>query len=127
MHHVAVAVRDLDAAEAFATRAFGFPVVNRLDTATLRAVFLACGPALVELVEFTDPGVVDSRLGDQAAAIDHIALAVPNLDDAIRALTAHGVETAEPQPIVLPAGHMHFTRPESSAGVRWQLLETPGT
>jgi catechol 2,3-dioxygenase-like lactoylglutathione lyase family enzyme len=125
MHHVGIVVRDLDQAEAFVAAAFALPVVNRLASAELgmRAVFLACGPALVELVEFTDPQVVRERLGDRVAAIDHVALQVADLDAAARTLAAHGVATVAPAPATTPAGRMHFTRADTSAGIVWQLLE----
>jgi catechol 2,3-dioxygenase-like lactoylglutathione lyase family enzyme len=95
LHHVGIVVRDVDQAEAFVTAAFGLPVVNRVDSPALgvRAVFLACGAAMVELVEFSDPQLVRDRLGDRVAAVDHVALRV------------------------------HFTRPDTSAGIIWQLLE----
>jgi hypothetical protein len=48
---------------------------------------------------------------------------VADLDAAVRALAAHGVETVEPVPTALPNGRMHFTRPDTSAGIIWQLLE----
>jgi hypothetical protein len=89
----------------------------------MRAVFLACGPALVELVEFADPQLVRDRLGDRVAAIDHVALAVADLDDAVQALGAHGVETVHAVPATTPSGRMHFTRADTSAGIVWQLLE----
>jgi methylmalonyl-CoA/ethylmalonyl-CoA epimerase len=125
LHHVGIVVRDVDQAEAFVTAAFGLSVVNRVDSPALgvRAVLLACGPAMVELVEFADPQLVRDRLGDRVAAVDHVALRVADLDAAVRALAAHGVETVEPVPTALPNGRMHFTRPDTSAGIIWQLLE----
>lgn len=125
LHHVGIVVRDLDAAEAFVTGAFGLPVVNRLASTELgmRAVFLACGPAVIELVEFADADVVRDRIGDRAAAIDHVALRVADLEEAVQALAAHGVETVSAAPITTPAGRTHFTKAPSSAGISWQLLE----
>jgi len=68
-------------------------------------VFLACGPTMVELIEFADPQLVQDRLGDRVAPIDHVALQVADLQGAS------------------PLGRMHFTRADTSAGVIWQLLE----
>jgi catechol 2,3-dioxygenase-like lactoylglutathione lyase family enzyme len=125
MHHVGVVVRDLDRAEAFVATAFGLPVVNRLASEELgmRAVFLACGPVLVELIEFSDPQVIQDRLGDRAAAIDHLALQVADLDAAVQALGAHGVATLLDAPLVTPVGRTQFTKGETSGGIVWQLLE----
>jgi catechol 2,3-dioxygenase-like lactoylglutathione lyase family enzyme len=126
MHHVGIVVGDLDRAEAFLTDAFGLPVVNRLASEELgmRAVFLACGAGVIELVEFADAAVAEARLGGRAAAIDHVALQVGDLDRAVEALAAHGVRTATPAPLTTAAGRTHFTEAASSGGIVWQLLET---
>ena len=125
MHHVGIVVRDLDAAEALVTTAFGFAVVNRLASEALgmRAVFLACGPVLVELAEFSDAQVVQERLGERAAAIDHIALQVTDLDAAVQALASHGVATLLDTPLETPVGRTQFTKDDTSGGIVWQLLE----
>jgi catechol 2,3-dioxygenase-like lactoylglutathione lyase family enzyme len=125
MHHVGVVVADLDAAEALLTGAFGLPVARRLTSEALgmRATFLACGPITVELVEFSDPEVARQRLRGAAAAIDHLALQVDDLEAAVGALAAHGVATAHDQALVTPAGRTHFTRAETGGGIVWQLLE----
>jgi catechol 2,3-dioxygenase-like lactoylglutathione lyase family enzyme len=125
MHHVGIAVRRLEDAEAFVTTAVGLPVVKRLDSAELglRMVFLDCGPVLVELIEFADPELVRQRLGDRTAVIDHIALEVPDLDHAREVLAGHDVNTIHDVPMTTPLGRTHFTRPDTSAGVIWQLLQ----
>jgi catechol 2,3-dioxygenase-like lactoylglutathione lyase family enzyme len=125
LHHVGVVVADLDAAEALFGAAFGLPVAHRLASEELgmRAVFLAAGPVTIELVEFADPEVARERLRGGSAAIDHVALAVGDLDAAIQALAAHGVRAAQERPLVTPAGRTVFTRAETSGGIAWQLLE----
>jgi len=124
-HHVGIVVRDLDQAEAFVTAAPGLPVANRLVSPDggLRMVFLACGPTMVELIEFAGAQLVQDRLGDRVAPIDHVALQVADLQGAMHALAAHGVNTVEAVPTTSPPGRMHFTRADTSAGVIWQLLE----
>ena len=128
MHHVGIVVRDLEQAEAFVTGVVGLPVVNRLSSEALGVsmVFLDCGPTLVELIQFADPQIVQSRLGDRVAAIDHIALEVADLEHVTRTLAGHGVETVQPVPSTTPLGRFHFTRPDTSAGIIWQLLELAG-
>jgi methylmalonyl-CoA/ethylmalonyl-CoA epimerase len=125
MHHVGIVVRALEDAEAFVTTAIGLPVVKRLDSAELglRMVFLDCGPVLLELIEFADPDLVEQRLGDRTAVIDHVALEVADLEHARRVLAGHGVSTLHEVPLTTPLGSTHFTRPDTSAGVIWQLLQ----
>jgi methylmalonyl-CoA/ethylmalonyl-CoA epimerase len=125
LHHVGIVVRDLGQAEAFVTSVLGLPVVYRLASTELgvRMVFMACGPALVELIEFDDPKMVQDRIGDRVAAIDHVALQVDDLEHTVHALAPHGVDTVSAVPMTTPLGRMHFTRPDTSAGVIWQLLQ----
>jgi len=125
MHHVGIVVRTLEDAEAFATTALGLPVVKRLDSEKLglRMVFLDCGPVLVELIEFADPELVRQRLGDRTAIIDHVALEVADLEHVKEVLAGHGVSTLQDVPMTTPLGSTHFTRPDTSAGVIWQLLQ----
>jgi methylmalonyl-CoA/ethylmalonyl-CoA epimerase len=125
MHHVGVIVRDLDQAERCIAGAFGLPVIRRLASPEhgMRAAFLSSGPVSIELVEFSDTEPARARLGDRLAVIDHIALAVDNIDAATDALAGHGVATVDAAPVTLPAGRVHFTRPDTSGGIIWQLLE----
>jgi len=100
----------------------GLPAANRLVSPDggLRTVFLAFGPTMVELIKFADPQLVQDRLGDRVAAIDHVALQVADQQGAVHALAAHGVNTVEAVPTTSPLGRMHFTRADTSAGVIWQ-------
>ena len=65
MHHVGIVVRDLDRAEAFLRGTLGLPVIDRFARTEVgkRSAFLACGPAMIELIEFTDPAVVGDGVG----------------------------------------------------------------
>lgn len=125
LHHVGIVVRRLDEAERFAGTVLGFSLARRLESEELavRMAFFDGGPALVELIEFGDPRLAAAKLGDQDAVIDHVALEVPDLSDAVASLGAHGVATAQEAPLCTPLGRFHFTKPETSAGVIWQLLE----
>jgi catechol 2,3-dioxygenase-like lactoylglutathione lyase family enzyme len=129
LHHVGIAVRRLEETEPFLNDVLGFPVTTRLDLAQLglRMVFFDCGPVLVELVEFADAGLIAARLGDRPAVLDHIALAVPGLEDTHASLAGHGVELMRSTPLVTPLGRTTFTSPATSGGVIWQLLELAGT
>ena len=124
-HHVGIVVQRLAEAEEFVTSALGLPAVKRLDAGKigLQMVFFDCGPALVELIEFANPELAKQRIGDRAAVIDHVAFAVADLDHAKDVLAGKGVLTAQAEPLVTPLGRSHFTQPETSAGVVWQLLE----
>ena len=88
MHHVGIVVRDLDRAEAFLSGTLGLPVIDRFARTEVgkRSAFLACGPAMIELIEFTDPAAADDRIGTRVVALDHIALQVSVLEYTQRVL-----------------------------------------
>jgi methylmalonyl-CoA/ethylmalonyl-CoA epimerase len=128
LHHVGIVVRHVETTESFLTGVLGLQVATRLESAELglRMAFFDCGPALVELVEFADPGLVAARLGDRPAVLDHIALQVTDLGDTQEFLAGHGVELMRATPLVTPLGRTNFTGPATSGGVIWQLLELTG-
>jgi methylmalonyl-CoA/ethylmalonyl-CoA epimerase len=128
LHHVGIVVRHVETTESFLTGVLGLQVVKRLESAELglRMAFLDCGPALVEIVEFADPGLVAARLGERPAVLDHVALQVTDLDDTEEVLAGHGVALMQATPLVTPLGRMTFTSPATSGGVIWQLLELSG-
>lgn len=125
LHHVGIVVRHVETTESFLCGVLGLRVAKRVESAELglRMAFFDCGPALVELVEFADPGLVAARLGDRPAVLDHIALQVTDLENTEEILTGHGVDLMQAAPLVTPLGRTTFTSPATSGGVIWQLLE----
>jgi catechol 2,3-dioxygenase-like lactoylglutathione lyase family enzyme len=135
VHHIGVVVADLAAAEAFATGALGMKVDKRIEMPEVATtiVFLRAGAVEVELVEVTDPDRRARRMRspDAVAEIEHIALAVDDLDADAARLAASGVrftagagapeETLEP--LEVAGAKSLFSVPATSAGILWQLIQ----
>ncbi len=125
VHHIGIAVADLDAAEEIVRGRLGFPLVRREDAAEtrgVRAAFFDAGNVEIELLWHADPGENRSWLGGAAQArVEHIALQVPDLERAMEALKALGVELAPARPG--PIGPSARTLPESSGGITYQVLQ----
>ncbi len=132
--HVGFNVADLDAAVAFFTDVFGFELLERsaprpatpgpAGSATVRLAMLRYGDALVELLEFRQPGRSWAIPAMRDPGGYHLALTVTDLDTAIAYLRAKpGVAVAEPDQ--LPGGRRRafFTTPK---GLPMQLI-TPDT
>jgi catechol 2,3-dioxygenase-like lactoylglutathione lyase family enzyme len=95
--HVGYVVRDLDQARAtFAAFEMTPAVELELPQFSLRLVFLAAGQAKVELIEFTDVGLRDRRLGGQSTVLDHVAYAVDDIAIADRELRRRGARIIGP-------------------------------
>ena len=129
--HVGVLVAELDAARAFARDVLGLgdPLADfEAPEHGLRGAFFALGGGRLEVLRFETPG--DRLPAGETARIDHVAVQVDDLDAEAERLAAHGVEfqgPLDPAPVdapVLMRGRRHlWTRPETSGGIRVQLVE----
>ncbi|MET1000929.1 MAG: VOC family protein [Acidimicrobiia bacterium] len=121
LDHVGVIVDDLDEASRL-LEALGLVEQERGEHDGLRLAFFSAGNALVEIIEPTDPEVRAQRLGDARARIEHIAFEIGDLDGALSALGAIGVEPNAP-PRRLPDRSMFWTNPETSDGIMFQFVQ----
>jgi methylmalonyl-CoA/ethylmalonyl-CoA epimerase len=138
LHHVGIIVADLDAAVTFATELLGLEVEKRVTLAaeSTEIVFLHCGEVLLELIEISDPDVRSrrARVPGAKAEIEHVALAVDDLDAVASELTEQGlsftagagkVETTT-EPLEVAGTKSLFTSRRTSAGILVQLIEEAG-
>jgi methylmalonyl-CoA/ethylmalonyl-CoA epimerase len=125
VHHIGIAVADLDAAEEILRDKLGFRLVRRHDAAEtrgVRAAFYDAGNVEIELLWHADPEENRTWLGGASQArVEHIALQVPQLSEATAALTALGVALAPARPG--PIGESARTVPETSGGITYQILQ----
>lgn len=135
VHHVGVIVADLDSAVGFATELLGLEVEKRVSLAaeSTEIVFLHCGDVLLELIEISDPEVRSrrARIPGAKAEIEHVALAVDDLDSVVAELAEEGVsftagagrvETTT-EPLEVAGTRSLFTARRTSAGILVQLIE----
>jgi methylmalonyl-CoA/ethylmalonyl-CoA epimerase len=122
LDHVGVIVEDLEAAKRLLGD-LGLELTETLETGDLTAAFFKCGDASVEVIEVHDEAQRRKRLGDgNRARIEHIAFDVGDLEAALGALGALGVEPNAP-PRRLPDRSMIWTEPETSGGIMFQFVQ----
>ena len=129
IHHVAVVVRDLDAALGFYRDTLGLPVELILPVPGdgVRIGFLPIGESKVELVEPTDDTSGVARfLASRGEGFHHVCLEVPDLATALDALAGEGVELIDRVPRAGADGPVAFIHPRSAHGVLVELVEAPG-
>jgi catechol 2,3-dioxygenase-like lactoylglutathione lyase family enzyme len=129
--HIGVLVADLDGARAFARDVLGLgdPVAEfRADEFGLSGEFFDLETGRLEMFRFDEPG--DRLPPGESTRIDHIAVEVDDLDAEVERLSQYGVEFSgplDPAPVDAPIelrGKRHlWTRPETSGGVMFQLIE----
>jgi len=129
VHHVAVVVRDLDAALDFYRGALGMEleVVLPIESDGVRIAFLPVGESKVELVEPTDPSTGVARfLGSRGEGFHHVCFEVADLAVELQRLAREGVELIDQAPRKGAEGPVAFIHPRAGHGVLVELIEAPG-
>ena len=127
IHHVGVAVDDLEAAIEMYTKHFGAELVKRAanEKDGLSAAFLRAGEAEVELLQpLREDTPVGKFLAKRGPGLHHIAIAVPDIDAAIAKARAQGMEMIDQEPrIGLHGTRIAFVHPRSVGGVLTEFVE----
>jgi methylmalonyl-CoA/ethylmalonyl-CoA epimerase len=129
VHHVAVVVRDLDAALSFYRDTLRLPldVVMPIESDGVRIAFLPVGDSSIELVEPTrnDTGVA-RFLENKGEGFHHVCLEVDDIAAELARLGERGVELIDTAPRRGAEGPVAFIHPRSCHGVLVELIEAPG-
>jgi methylmalonyl-CoA/ethylmalonyl-CoA epimerase len=125
LHHVGVAVEDLEAAIDLYSSVFGAELTHRASNDELDAAFLRAGESEVELLR---PRRGDTPVGKflekRGPGLHHIAVAVPDIDHAMAEARAQGLELIDQEARVgLHGTRIAFIHPRSVGGVLTELVE----
>jgi methylmalonyl-CoA/ethylmalonyl-CoA epimerase len=129
IHHVAVVVRDLDAALGFYRDTLGLPVelILPVPDDRVRIGFLPVGESKIELVEPTDDTSGVARfLASRGEGFHHVCFEVPDVAAALESLAAQGVELIDRTPRAGADGPVAFIHPRATHGVLVELVEAVG-
>ena len=105
---------------------FGLPLQRtvELSDGRIREEFYACGEVDIEVLEIGDPEMRSRRLGEgKQARIEHIAVEVDHLGDALARLAVHGVRTTSPEPRRTGNRLNMWTVEETTGGISYQLIQ----
>jgi len=129
IHHVAVVVRDLNAAVHFYRDTLGLPLDSMVPIPSdgVRIAFLPVGESRIELVEPVDPGTGVARfLESRGEGFHHLCFEVPDLAEALASMEAAGIELIDRAPRPGAEGPVAFLHPRSCHGVLVELIEAAG-
>lgn len=121
IHHIGVAVKDMDRALKLYSGVFGLPVVHTMvfERWGARDVTLSLGNDYFQLIESIDPkGAVGRFLGHRGEGVYEVALEVDDIQGVERQLKAGGLEV---RPGV--QANVRFAGPRDTHGVVFELLE----
>lgn len=125
--HIGIAVKSLDDALAVFKDGLGLEVsgTDEVDTQKVRVAFLPVGETTFEFLEPTqDDSPIAKYLGSRGEGIHHIALEVPNIEEALAKVKAKGIKLINEEPV--PGAHdtrIAFMHPKATHGVLVELVE----
>ncbi len=127
IHHVGVAVVDLDASIAQYRDAFGAQLLHRAvnEKEGLEAAFISTGEGELELMRATrEDSPVGKFLAKRGPGLHHVAYAVDDIDEALAEARAAGLELIDATPRAgMHGGRIAFVHPKSVGGVLTELVE----
>ncbi|MFQ5612094.1 MAG: methylmalonyl-CoA epimerase [Anaerolineae bacterium] len=127
--HIAIVVEDIEAALQVYRDALGLPLARREEVPLekVKVAFLPMpqGDGEIELVQPTAPGTgVAKFLANRGEGIHHICLQVENIERAMQALAAKGLQVIEDEPRVGGQGQKYvFIHPKTTHGVLIELYQ----
>jgi len=125
--HVAIAVRDLEAAIAYYAEAFGAEVHHReiVDSDGVEEALIKVADSYIQLTAATRPdSPVAKSIEKRGEGLHHIGYRVDDCAAAVAALSASGREVLDEEPVDGPRdSKIAFLHPDTSFGVLVQLVE----
>ncbi len=132
VHHVGYLARDLEGSLERFTSRFGIAIARRFERPqfALEGIYLGSEHGDLELFSFTEPALLERRLGGAELVLDHVAYEVDDLLRLEGRMRSEGVHFAGPDlrgeldaPVDL-GGTLHlWTVPETCWGQSLQLLQ----
>lgn len=126
IHHVALDVADAEATSASWQERLSLKRTGVIDSERMggRVFIHAAGDATIEFVGTTRAdGPVAARIARRGYGLSSFAMEVQDLDAAVQAARAAGIEIGDPEPGVLPRSHVARLNPASACGVAAQYLQ----
>jgi len=128
IHHVGVAVADLDASIRLYTSALGAQLVHRAtnEKEGLEAAFLRVGDGEIELMApLRDDSPVGKFMAKRGPGLHHVAYGVTDIDESLAEAREAGLELIDGEPRVGMHGtRIAFVHPKSLEGVLTEFVET---
>ncbi len=128
IHHIAIAVEDLEDALSFYRDALGVEVGERRKVSDegVEIVFMPIGTSEIELLRPLDPeNTIGRFLEKRGEGIHHICLAVDDIETTIKRLKAGGARMATEVRMHPDGTRYAFVHPKSTRGVLIELYEQP--
>ena len=127
VHHIGIAVEDLDSSIKFYSGLFGLkpgPIIVR-DDIGVRGCFVPVGDTNLELLEGTDPNSgISIHVRERGEGLHHVCFEVDGIADKLKTLQELGIDLLDKVPRKgLMGGEIGFMDPSSAHGVLIELAQ----
>ena len=123
--HIAIVVRNTEAALAFYRDRMGLPELESevLEEAGVRLTHLDMGNVRLQLVEpLRADHPLSHHLDDHGEGFHHVCWKTGDVDDAMAGMAPYGFNAREGEPHAAPrGGRAFFMDPETTRGVLWEM------
>jgi len=124
--HIGIAVNNIEESLKF-YEAIGLSCegIEEVAEQKVKVAFLPCGDSEIELLESTDPeGPIAKFIEKKGTGIQHIAIRVPNIEEAIAEMKEKGFQMIDEKPRYGAGGAaIAFVHPKSTGGVLLELSQ----
>lgn len=125
--HIGIAVKDLEQAKKFYTEVLGMTALGEevVEQQKVKVCFIPCGDSEVELLESTSPdGPIAKFIEKNGEGIQHMAIRVDNIEEALADLKAKGVRLIDETPRYGAGGaSIAFIHPKATGGILLELSQ----
>ncbi len=129
LHHIGIAVYDLDASLEEYRRQYRVEPVHREIVASqgVEEAMIPVGGSYVQLLQpLSDESPIARFLANRGEGMHHVAYAVADLEAALAHLSSEGVRLIDEEPRIGGGGARNaFVHPKSLAGTLIELVESP--
>jgi len=125
--HIGIAVKDLAESVKFYEDVLGIKAVGyeTIDDQKVKVAFLPCGDCEFELLESTtDDGPIARFIDKNGEGVQHVAVRVDNINDALDELKGKGIRLIDEKPRYGAGGaDIAFLHPKATKGVLLEICQ----
>ena len=124
--HIAIVVKDADAALQEYSGMFGFKVKGEMNGpgGEFKAVLVSVGDITLEFLQPLKPGTAFARfLEERGGGLHHVSFATDDIVKELKTLKARGKKLQNEEPISLPGARIAFMHPGAAQNVLIELVQ----
>jgi methylmalonyl-CoA/ethylmalonyl-CoA epimerase len=124
--HIAIVVKDADAALKLYSEMFGFKAVETMDGpgGEFKAVLVRSGDITLEFLQPLKEGTAFARfLSERGGGLHHVSFATDDIAGELKKLKAQGRRLQNEEPLELPGAKIAFMHPSAAENVLIELVQ----